>query len=260
MLVSVGSATFTVLSIYAFAGPGGDQGRVAAQIVSGIGLGAGAILKYGVNVRGLDDRGQPLGGRRRRHGRGCRGMGVALGATVIVIVSLGPARFLERRMFGRSRSRLQVQVTAADLPAMGRLMDAIDEDGIISASREHAVRERAPPGRHRDPRQDRSGCGGLPGRARRARRRRRGGHGTQRGLTAAEPVRSPLRALLDMARSRRCPGSPSPLRGKSDRAPPRVARAARRRPARPALLPDARGRDRRVRRAGGDPHHAARSR
>ena len=30
-------------------------------------------------------------------------------------------------MFGRSRSRLHVQVTAADLPAMGRLMDAIDE-------------------------------------------------------------------------------------------------------------------------------------
>ena len=38
MLVSVGSATFTVLSIYAFAGPGGDQGRVAAQVVSGIGF------------------------------------------------------------------------------------------------------------------------------------------------------------------------------------------------------------------------------
>jgi len=30
-------------------------------------------------------------------------------------------------MFGRSRSRLQVQVTAADLQAMGRLMHAIDE-------------------------------------------------------------------------------------------------------------------------------------
>ena len=30
-------------------------------------------------------------------------------------------------MFGRARSRLHVQVTAADLPAMGRLMDAIDE-------------------------------------------------------------------------------------------------------------------------------------
>ena len=37
------------------------------------------------------------------------------------------ARFLETRMFGRSRSRLKVQVTAADLQAMGRLMHAIDE-------------------------------------------------------------------------------------------------------------------------------------
>ena len=128
MLVSVGSATFTILSIYAFAGPGGDQGRVAAQIVSGIGfLGAGAILKYGVNVRGLTTAASLWAVAAVGMAAGAGAWGVALGATVIVIVSLGPARFLERRMFGRSRSRLQVQVTAANLQAMGRLMHAIDE-------------------------------------------------------------------------------------------------------------------------------------
>ena len=128
MLVSVGSATFTVLSIYAFAGPGGDQGRVAAQIVSGIGfLGAGAILKYGVNVRGLTTAASLWAVAAVGMAAGAGAWGVALGATVIVIVSLGPARFLERRLFGRARSRLQVQVTATDLQAMGRLMHAIDE-------------------------------------------------------------------------------------------------------------------------------------
>ena len=128
MLVSVGSATFTVLSIYAFAGPGGDQGRVAAQVVSGIGfLGAGAIIKYGVNVRGLTTAASLWAVAAVGMAAGAGAWGVALGATVIVIVSLGPARFIERRMFGRSRSRLHVQVTAADLAAMGRLMDAIDE-------------------------------------------------------------------------------------------------------------------------------------
>ncbi len=58
MLVCLGSGLFTVLSIYGF-GPAtgssaGDPSRVAAQIVTGIGfLGAGAIVKYGTNVRGL---------------------------------------------------------------------------------------------------------------------------------------------------------------------------------------------------------------
>jgi len=58
MLVSLGSAAFTVLSIYGFpqvAGAGStDPSRIAAQIVTGIGfLGAGAIVKFGSNVRGL---------------------------------------------------------------------------------------------------------------------------------------------------------------------------------------------------------------
>lgn len=53
-LVSLGSAIFTVLSAYAFMGPGSDPTRIAAQIVSGIGfLGGGAILHYGGTVRGL---------------------------------------------------------------------------------------------------------------------------------------------------------------------------------------------------------------
>ena len=53
-LVSLGSAIFTVISAYAFTGPGSDPTRIAAQIVSGIGfLGGGAILHYGGTVRGL---------------------------------------------------------------------------------------------------------------------------------------------------------------------------------------------------------------
>src|SRR3954454_12426650 len=61
LLVSLGSAVFTELSIFGFEGiaaPGVsgavDPTRIAAQIVSGIGfLGAGAILKYGTSIRGL---------------------------------------------------------------------------------------------------------------------------------------------------------------------------------------------------------------
>ncbi len=56
VLVSLGAACFTLVSIFGFIGYGmvQDPGRVAAQIVTGVGfLGAGAIWRSGVSVRGL---------------------------------------------------------------------------------------------------------------------------------------------------------------------------------------------------------------
>ena len=53
ILIAVGSAVFTLMS-YEMAGPGADPGRIAAQIVTGIGfLGAGAIMHRGSGVHGL---------------------------------------------------------------------------------------------------------------------------------------------------------------------------------------------------------------
>src|SRR5690348_10048981 len=56
MMVTAGSAAFTLVSIYGFAGMGTvrDPARVAAQIVTGIGfLGAGTIWRTTSTVRGL---------------------------------------------------------------------------------------------------------------------------------------------------------------------------------------------------------------
>ncbi|MFK3678443.1 MgtC/SapB family protein [Microbacterium sp. NPDC090218] len=54
-LVSGGSALFVVLGAYGFDGVTADPTRVAAQVVSGIGfLGAGVILREGLNIRGLN--------------------------------------------------------------------------------------------------------------------------------------------------------------------------------------------------------------
>jgi putative Mg2+ transporter-C (MgtC) family protein len=51
MLVCVGSTLFTLVSVNLSRG---DPGRIAAQVVSGIGfLGAGAIIREGMNIRGL---------------------------------------------------------------------------------------------------------------------------------------------------------------------------------------------------------------
>lgn len=62
MLVSLGSALFTMVGAYGLAAfvpenvdnTSFDPMRVAAQVVTGIGfLGAGAIIRQGVNIRGL---------------------------------------------------------------------------------------------------------------------------------------------------------------------------------------------------------------
>lgn len=52
MLVALGSCLFTILSVLAFSP--GDPGRVASQILPGMGfLGAGSIIKYGRDIQGL---------------------------------------------------------------------------------------------------------------------------------------------------------------------------------------------------------------
>lgn len=56
ILVGIGSTLIMIVSIYAFRplGMSGDPGRIAAQVVSGIGfLGAGTIMREGANIRGL---------------------------------------------------------------------------------------------------------------------------------------------------------------------------------------------------------------
>jgi putative Mg2+ transporter-C (MgtC) family protein len=53
ILITLGAALFTILSID-FAGAAGSSDRIAAQIVTGIGfLGGGAILRSGTSVHGM---------------------------------------------------------------------------------------------------------------------------------------------------------------------------------------------------------------
>ena len=80
-LVALGSAIFTVISAYAFTGPGSDPTRIAAQIVSGIGfLGGGAILHYGGTVRGLTTAASLWS---------VAAVGMAAGAGMYVVAALG---------------------------------------------------------------------------------------------------------------------------------------------------------------------------
>lgn len=130
LLVSVGSAGFTILSIGVFAEPGGDPGRVAAQIVSGIGfLGAGAILKEGATIRGLTTAASlwAVAAVGMALGAGAWVVGVVI--TAIVIVSLWPLRVVAERYVSGQQHRVRLQLASHDPRALGRVVEAVTEHG-----------------------------------------------------------------------------------------------------------------------------------
>ena len=104
LLVSLGSAGFTALSIYAFPSPGADPARVAAQIVTGIGfLGAGAILKQGVTIHGLTTAASLWVAAAVGMAAGAGAWVTAVTITVIAILSLWPLRRIEEHYVRKGR-------------------------------------------------------------------------------------------------------------------------------------------------------------
>lgn len=112
LLVGLGSALFTLISAYGFeglvaTGPYAlrtDPTRIAAQIVSGIGfLGAGAIIRSGLSIRGLTSAATLWVVAAIGMAAGA-GMFLAAGvSTLIVLVGLGPLRVFSRSVVTRIR-------------------------------------------------------------------------------------------------------------------------------------------------------------
>lgn len=98
ILVSVGSTLIMMVSIFGFGGEG-DPGRLASQVVSGIGfLGAGTIIRTGNDIKGLTTAASLWV---------CAGIGLAIGAgyylggivtTVIVLISLIALGSIEKKV------------------------------------------------------------------------------------------------------------------------------------------------------------------
>ncbi|MFC1916077.1 MgtC/SapB family protein [Chloroflexota bacterium] len=85
VLISVGAALFTVVSIYGFAG-GDDTARVAAGVVGGIGfLGAGAI------IRGRGGEGIVVGLTTAATIWAVAGIGLAAGAGLYLVSAVATA-------------------------------------------------------------------------------------------------------------------------------------------------------------------------
>ena len=111
LLVSLGSAGFTVLSIVAFPAPGADPARIAAQIVSGVGfLGAGAILKEGATIRGLTTAASLWAVAAVGMAAGAGAWVLAVTLTAIAIISLWPLRLVTERIIGPDRHHVQLRV------------------------------------------------------------------------------------------------------------------------------------------------------
>jgi putative Mg2+ transporter-C (MgtC) family protein len=127
LLVSLGSAIFTVLSIYGFAGVGTgsvsptvDPTRIAAQVVSGIGfLGAGAILKYGTSIRGLTTAASLWTAAAIGMAAGAGEWIIAAVGTFIVIFSLWPLNALVERIHRPGARSIKLRLEVGRLEAVG---------------------------------------------------------------------------------------------------------------------------------------------
>jgi putative Mg2+ transporter-C (MgtC) family protein len=139
MLVSVGSALFTLVSAYGFheflVGGGNvvraDPTRIAAQIVTGIGfLGAGAIIRQGFSVRGLTTAATLWVVAAIGMASGAGYYSAAVITTALVLFSLWPLRIFAFRVMQRVRpetDRLLAQLPAGESPAP--LIERLEELG-----------------------------------------------------------------------------------------------------------------------------------
>jgi putative Mg2+ transporter-C (MgtC) family protein len=127
ILVSMGSCLIMILSVKMFHLAQGmtnaDPARLAAQVVSGIGfLGAGSIMKEGVNIRGLTTAASlwVVAGVGLATGAGYY-MG-ALTTAVLVLLTLSVLAHLEKKEYG---TVMHLSVTTKDRPGQ------IGEIGLI---------------------------------------------------------------------------------------------------------------------------------
>ena len=129
LLVSVGSALFTLVSAYGFHEflvNGGrviraDPTRIAAQIVTGIGfLGAGAIIRQGLSVRGLTTAATLWVVAAIGMASGAGYYSAAVITTAVALFSLWPLRIVAFQIVQRFRGgtgRLLVELPTGQSPA-----------------------------------------------------------------------------------------------------------------------------------------------
>ncbi|HNU22637.1 magnesium transporter MgtC [Mesotoga sp. Brook.08.YT.4.2.5.1] len=136
-LICVGAAFITVLSTTVFVtAEHGDPGRVAAQIVSGIGfLGAGTILKKGFSVKGLTTAATLW--VTAAVGMGF-GSGEYLLSTVVTVFAIMIVLFLKRiELFTGGRNLPRILIVASNTEEMSRrISEWFKDNGLTVESME----------------------------------------------------------------------------------------------------------------------------
>jgi putative Mg2+ transporter-C (MgtC) family protein len=137
LLVAVGAALFTIAGAYGFESARFvDPTRVAAQIVTGIGfLGAGAILRQGLSIRGLTTAATLWVVAAVGLASGAGYYSGAVIATAVVLVALWPLRLVAYQMLSRFRAeggRLFVELPAGASP--GGVIDEVHDAGARISS------------------------------------------------------------------------------------------------------------------------------
>ena len=127
ILVCIGSALITLVSIYGFGNMGSDPSRIVAQIVSGIGfLGAGTIFRFGTSVKGLTTAASLWA---------ICGVGIAIGvglyfaallSVLFIMAVLALLELFEQRL--RTRGVHLIQVLISDIPGtIGKIGEKLGE-------------------------------------------------------------------------------------------------------------------------------------
>ena len=141
LLVALGACVFTLVSAYAWTdwtfstreGLVFDPTRIAAQIVTGIGfLGAGAIIVRGINVRGLTTAATLWVVAAIGMAAGTGYYVVAIGATALVLVSLGPLKIVSARILSRVRpEEAELAINLAPGGVGAHVLARIEETGGV---------------------------------------------------------------------------------------------------------------------------------
>lgn len=117
IIIALGATMIMMLSInVAQHFQTGNPGRIAAQVVSGIGfLGAGAIIKYGVNVIGLTTAASiwTTAGIGLTIGIGLYPLSIV--GTIILVITLNLIRKIEKRIFKRRKRTSRLIVSASNI-------------------------------------------------------------------------------------------------------------------------------------------------
>jgi putative Mg2+ transporter-C (MgtC) family protein len=140
IFISAGSALFTIFSLKL--SPVGDAGRIAAQIVSGVGfLGAGVILRQGGQIRGLTTASTVWLVAALGMGMGMGQYLFSITATLVFLFVLFVFPKIESRIAKLSETRIYHVTVEGDRGKLDHIEDYLKENGLKIKRRKQGRQE-----------------------------------------------------------------------------------------------------------------------